>query len=69
MEYVVTRTGAATQTLVGVGQWGAAGVTPVILQPVAATETLSGAIDIRCRATDETSGGTIGKMLLVETIR
>lgn len=69
LEFTVTRTGAATQTLSGSGQFGAAGVTPVITQTVAATETLANAIDIRCRATDEVTAGTIGKLFIVESLR
>jgi hypothetical protein len=69
IDMVVTRTGAATQTIEGYGQFGAAGVTPVIVQHVAGTQDLATALDIRCRATDEVTAGTIGKMLMVETIR
>lgn len=69
LEMVITRTGAATQTIEGTGLFGAAGVTPVITQHVAGTQDLATALDIRCRATDEVTAGTIGKMLLVETIR
>lgn len=69
LEFTVTRTGAATQSLSGSGQFGAAGVTPVIAQHVAATETLSGDIVIRCRATDEVAAGTIGRLFIVESLR
>ena len=69
LEYTVTRTGAATQSLSGSGQFGAAGVTPIITQHVAATETLANAIDIRCRATDAVSGGTTGRLFIVESLR
>ncbi len=69
LEYTVTRTGAATQSLSGNGQFGAAGVTPIITQHAAATETLSGDIAIRCRATDAVSGGSIGRLFTVESLR
>lgn len=69
IEYTVTRTGAATQSLSGSGQFGVAGVTPVITQHVAATNDLTAALDIRCRATDEVAAGTIGRLFTVETLR
>lgn len=69
LEIVVTRTGAATQTLSGHGQFGAGGVTPIITQHVAATETLSAAIDVRCRATDAVSTDTTGRQFIVESLR
>lgn len=69
LEFIVTRTGAATQTLSGTGQFGAAGVTPVITQTVAATETLADAIEVKCTGTDEVTAGTIGKLFVVESLR
>ncbi len=69
LEYTVTRTGAATQSLSGNGQFGAAGVTPIITQHVAATQDLTAAFDIRCRATDAVSGGSIGRLFTVESLR
>lgn len=69
LEFTVVRTGAATQTISGSGQWGAAGVTPIITQHVAGANDLTTALDIRCRALDAVSGGTIGRQLVVETIR
>lgn len=69
LEFTVTRTGAATQTLAGNGQFGATGVTPIATQFAAATETLSAAIDIRCRATDAVSTDTTGRLFVVESLR
>jgi hypothetical protein len=69
LEYTVTRTGAATQSLSGSGQFGAAGVTPIITQHAAATATLSGDVEIRCRALDAVSGGSIGRLFIVESLR
>lgn len=69
IEFTVTRTGAATQSLSGSAQFGVAGVTPVITQHVAATETLTADIAIRCRATDEVTAGTIGRLFTVESLR
>lgn len=69
LEYTVTRTGAATQTLAATGIFGATGVTPIAVQFTAATETLSGDIIIRCRATDAVSTDTTGRLFTVETVR
>lgn len=69
LEYTVTRTGATTQSLSGNGQFGTAGVTPIITQHVAATQDLTAAFDVRCRATDAVSGGTIGRLFTVESLR
>lgn len=69
LEYVVTRTGAATQTLEGYGQWGATGIIPTAIQHVAGTQDLTTALDLRCRATDAVSTDTTGRLFVVETIR
>lgn len=69
LDYIVTRTGAATETLVGTGQWGATGVTPLAIQVNAATEDLTAAVVIKCTGTDAVSTDTTGKLMVVESLK
>jgi hypothetical protein len=70
LEYLVTRTGAATQVLVGTGVDGTAGTAAVVPSVATPTETLANAIVIKCTATDGTAAaGTLGKMFTVESVR
>ena len=70
LEYVVTRTGAATQVLTSEGQTGTGGITPLAPVTATPTETLANSIVIKCTATDATAaGGTLGKSMLVESVR
>jgi hypothetical protein len=73
LEYVVTRTGAATQVMNGTGQGGTtAGATTITaVQNATPTETLSGAIVIKCTGTQGTAAANdiVGKMMTVESLR
>lgn len=70
IDYIATRTGAATQVMVSEIRGGTtAAATTSVLATATPTETLSGDIVIRCTATDATAGGVLGKMMTVESLR
>lgn len=71
LELLVTRTGAATQTVWGSGTGGTAGLTVILPTATAGTDNLAAATTIKCTGTDGTSsaGDISGKFMTVESLR